>query len=64
MILKRRKKRLDGPFQLMEEVKLGVTQGSVMGPFLLNVFINDVFFLLNETEICNYADDTTICCSH
>ena len=64
MILKRRKKRLDGPFQLMEEVKLGVPQGSVMGPLLLNVFINDVFFLLNETEICNYADDTTICCSN
>ena len=33
----------------------------------LNIFLKlyrDIFLLLNETEICNYADDTTIYCSH
>ena len=31
-----------------------------MGPLLFNVFINDLFFLAEETEVCNHADDTTI----
>ena len=46
------------------KVKLGVPQGSVLGPLLFNIFINDILFLLSETEIYNYADDTTIYCSH
>ena len=28
------------------------------------MFIDDIFLLLNETEICNYAFDATIYCSH
>ena len=31
-----------------------------MGPLLFNIYINDLFFLVTDTEICNYADDTTI----
>ena len=31
-----------------------------MGPLLFNVFINDLFFLNERTNICNFADDNTI----
>ena len=44
----------------LKESNIGVPQVSVLGPFLLNILINDLFVLVEDTEMCNYADDTAI----
>ena len=42
------------------EIKLGIPQGSILGPLLFNIFLNNIFLFLEETSICNFADDNTI----
>lgn len=44
----------------LEAVKTGVPQGSILGPVLILLFINDLPSVANQSAVDIYADDTTL----
>ena len=43
----------------MQELIQRVSQGSVLGLLLFNIYLNDLFHLAESINVRNFADDTT-----
>jgi hypothetical protein len=60
--LKSRQQRvgINGQFSNWGEIKAGVPQGSVLGPLLFLIFINDIVYIISKCKIRMFADDTCL----
>ena len=51
---------VNASFSDWKEIETGVPQRSILGPLLFNIFLNDIFYFINNGNLCNYTDDNTL----
>ena len=51
--------KINSAFSSWKELTQGVPQVSALDLLLFNIYLNDLFYLSECTEVCNFADDST-----
>ena len=48
---------VNAEYSSWSEINFGVFQGLILGPWLFNIYLSDLFLLLIDSNVANYSDD-------
>ena len=57
---RKQRTKVGSAYTKWSKIRRGIPQESIFGPLLFNIFINDIFMIIEQSDICNFADDNTL----
>ena len=57
---RKQRTKVGSAYSKWSKIRRGTFQESKLCPLLFNIFINDIFMIIEQSDICNFADDNTI----
>ena len=55
-----KKTKVGSAYYKWSKLRRGIPQGSILGLLLFNIFINDIFMIIEQSDICDFAADNKL----
>ena len=59
MCNRKQRTKINESYSFWQKILFGVLQGITLGPLLFHIFICDLFIMMDDINIANYADNNT-----
>ena len=60
LTFRKQRTKVGSAYSKWSKMRPGSPQESILGPILFNIFINNIFMIIEQSDICNFADDNTL----
>ena len=60
LTFRKQRTKVGSAYSKWSKIRWRIPQGSILELYLFNIFINDIFMIIEQSAICNFADNNTL----